>query len=169
MEVNTTYGQWSVIEEIQPKKNHRQMLCKCSCGTVKVVALCNLKSGKSTRCGKCYGKSISKSNHYNWRGVGVIPGTYLNQINISAESRGLLVSVTPEYLNSIFDGTCALSGLKISFEESTASLDRIDSTLGYVVGNVQWVHKDINIMKNKYTQDYFVYLCSKVKEKYDRN
>ena len=32
-------------------------------------------------------------------------------------------------------------------KERTASLDRIDSKLGYILGNIQWVHKQINEMK----------------------
>jgi hypothetical protein len=39
-------------------------------------------------------------------------------------------------------------------------LDRIDSNLGYVVGNVQWVLKEINIMKHTMSHDYFINLCS---------
>jgi hypothetical protein len=65
------------------------------------------------------------------------------------------------------EGKCALSGLPIFFPatnkgEFTASLDRIDSSKGYIEGNVQWVHKDINIMKNKFPQDYFIKICKLV-------
>ena len=49
---------------------------------------------------------------------------------------------------------CALTGLPLSFKptkssigEPTASIDRIDSTRGYVSGYVQWVHKDVNLIK----------------------
>jgi len=55
-----------------------------------------------------------------------------------------------------------LSGLDISFTGKTASLDRIDNEKGYVEGNVQWVHKDINNMKHTYPNDYFVNLCQQV-------
>lgn len=44
----------------------------------------------------------------------------------------------------------------------TASLDRIDSSKGYIKGNIQWVHKDINKMKNNYNQAYFINLCALV-------
>lgn len=45
---------------------------------------------------------------------------------------------------------------------TTASLDRIDSSSGYGLENIQWLHKDINIMKNVHSQDYFLSLCKKV-------
>jgi archaellum component FlaC len=61
---------------------------------------------------------------------------------------------------------CALSGLPIKFarankrtSETSASLDRIDSTKNYVEGNVQWVHKEVNIMKNVYNQEHFIEMC----------
>ena len=45
---------------------------------------------------------------------------------------------------------------------TTASLDRIDSKKGYIKGNLQWVHKDLNIMKNSYPNQYFIEMCKKV-------
>lgn len=44
----------------------------------------------------------------------------------------------------------------------TASLDRIDSTKGYVEGNVQWIHKRLNIMKGKSTDVTFIKDCERV-------
>jgi hypothetical protein len=46
----------------------------------------------------------------------------------------------------------------------TASIDRIDSNLGYTESNVVWVHKDVNIMKNNFTKEYFLMMCQKVTE-----
>jgi hypothetical protein len=70
-----------------------------------------------------------------------------------------------EYAWGIFlsqNRLCALSGKPIYFPQtrkqktkSTASLDRIDSTIGYIEGNVQWVHKTINRMKWDFDEDIF--------------
>lgn len=49
--------------------------------------------------------------------------------------------------------------------ETTASLDRIVSTKGYVEGNVQWVCKMVNIMKNVYDQEDFINMCKKIGNK----
>jgi hypothetical protein len=65
---------------------------------------------------------------------------------------------------------CSISGESILFskwlhkkgERPTASLDRIDSTKGYIEGNVQWVHKDINMMKSNHTTKKFFNWCKKV-------
>ena len=42
---------------------------------------------------------------------------------------------------------------------STASLDRIDSSKGYVKGNIQWVHIAINFMKHSLPEEEFVRWC----------
>ena len=83
--------------------------------------------------------------------------------------------ITKEYIWDLFikqNRKCALSGIELTFplknndKSYNASLDRIDSSLGYIEGNVQWVDKTINIMKNKFNQTYFIELCKKVAEKY---
>ena len=45
---------------------------------------------------------------------------------------------------------------------ATASLDRIDSTKGYIDGNIQWVHKRINTMKMDMSQKDFIDFCKQV-------
>ena len=66
-------------------------------------------------------------------------------------------------------GCCVLTGLPIKLPEDskknythTASLDRIDSNLGYISGNIQFVLKDINIIKQTYSNDRFIELCKMV-------
>lgn len=87
-----------------------------------------------------------------------------------ASGRNLAIDITLEGIWDMYigqDRKCALSGLPIYFGETgtcptTASLDRIDSSKGYIKGNVQWVHKRINIMKNRFSQDEFVAFCRAV-------
>lgn len=54
--------------------------------------------------------------------------------------------------------------LKATKYDGTASLDRIDSSKGYVEGNVHWVHKDINIMKWDFPLETFIKMCKFVAE-----
>ena len=75
------------------------------------------------------------------------------------------------------DKRCALSGVPIEFGtnrvvgriEKTASLDRIDSDKGYVKGNVQWVHKDVNVMKRAISQERFIQLANQIANKHLRS
>ena len=46
--------------------------------------------------------------------------------------------------------------------DANASLDRIDNTKGYEIGNIQWVHKDVNWMKHDFDQSYYIQTCKMV-------
>jgi hypothetical protein len=60
------------------------------------------------------------------------------------------------------DGVCKFSGVKLVLSTYTkinknpiyaASLDRIDSNKGYIKGNIRWVSRAINWMKNDMSDD----------------
>ena len=60
---------------------------------------------------------------------------------------------------------CAITGLPLYFRPvKVASLDRINNADGYTLDNIQWVHRDINKMRNSYSMDYFVKMCKAVVE-----
>lgn len=69
-----------------------------------------------------------------------------------------------------YNDICCMTGLRISLEykEQTASLDRIDNSKGYEVGNIQWVHKDINMMRGPLPIDKFVELCKLISVNADK-
>ena len=93
-------------------------------------------------------------------------GHYWNSIKKGAVHRGIAFHLTPQPVWDLFvaqEGACALSGVPLCFGPSqTASLDRIDSNGSYTLDNIQWVHKEINIMKGSLTEDRFRELCSLV-------
>jgi len=47
---------------------------------------------------------------------------------------------------------------------TTASLDRIDSSIGYTEENVQWIHKDINSLKSNFQESEFFKLVDIIYE-----
>ena len=47
-------------------------------------------------------------------------------------------------------------------KDITASLDRIDSSKGYTIDNLQWIHKVVNIMKRNMSEAELVEWCKKV-------
>lgn len=104
-----------------------------------------------------------KSSGWSWKGCGEISGSYWCNLKNGAKKRNLELSTTIEYAWNLYlqqGGVCALSGLPITFKANkTASLDRIDSSIGYIEGNVQWSHKHINNMKLNLDQNYFIHLC----------
>ncbi len=62
---------------------------------------------------------------------------------------------------------CAISGVELKVVRNgtqTASLDRIDSSKGYTRENIQWLHKDVNLMKRNMTDENFVQWCKVIAE-----
>lgn len=57
--VGSIFGQLTVLETVASNKHgQRMLLCKCSCGTQKVVAIQSLKNGDTKSCG-CYRAEVS--------------------------------------------------------------------------------------------------------------
>jgi hypothetical protein len=106
---------------------------------------------------------FSKKNPYKFHDK--IQSFYWKRTIRGAETRGLEFSIDIDYVWDIFlkqDGKCALSGVKIKFSnirENTASIDRIDSKKGYIYGNIQIVHKKINMLKTNMPDQEFVKWC----------
>lgn len=144
--------------------------CVCDCGETHVVSGGNLRSGRTTACQKCVvGKRAKERERYV---AGDIPQTYWNQIRNGAQDRGIHFDISPEFAYQLFvnqNGLCALTGETIAFRtdsarKHTASLDRIDSSKGYVNNNIQWVHKTVNLMKNHLDQTEFLSWCKKISD-----
>jgi len=145
-------------------------LCECKCGNLTHVTTYALRSGGTKSCG-C--RKHKPSVNYN--GYEELSGVYWGCIQASAKKRGHSFDLKIEDAYNLFLSQydmCALSGLEIKLERNyrrkresqTASLDRIDSTQGYTLDNVQWVHKDIQLMKNSLTEERFYELCRRVAE-----
>lgn len=142
--------------------------CMCDCGNIIHATTRHLNREKCTvkSCG-CLQKE-SGSNHKDWKGVGDISGAWfaMRVLRTSNKRLPIEINVTMEFIWDLFlkqDRRCALSGLPLTIStdsyEGDASLDRIDSSKGYIEGNVQWVHKHINFMKNKFDHNYFIEMC----------
>ena len=171
-----TFGMLKVLKPLETTRNgHKRYLCECSCGCEKQVLATHLVSGKIRSCG-CLNKKTG-SEHFNFDGYGEIHRSIYNAYKNSATNRykhqtrkKIPFEFSIEYLWGLFldqDRKCNISGIEIYFgqknnSDKTASLDRIDSSKGYIEGNVQWVHKDVNMMKRTFDQDYFIDLCKKI-------
>lgn len=179
--IGKTFHWLTLLEPVRKEVSGRVLMywtCRCKCGNETTKREQNIITHRTRSCGclhqhKPTGKRCSK-----WRGYEEISGYYLNNMRENARRRGHECTVTPEYLWKLFlaqNKACALTGLPITFrtrdvrrkhpgEDQTASLDRKDSSLGYVPGNVWWVHKDVNKMKNVFELSYFKKLCRLITE-----
>lgn len=143
-------------------KSHDSFISvRCKCGVETKVAARYLKNGRSKCCRKCGSKR--RDENHKWSGYKDLTGTLLSHIKQGAKRRGIEFSVSKQYLYDLYykqNGRCALTGKEMSWDE--ASLDRIDSNKGYIEGNVQWVLKQVNLMKHKLTTDEFIKICKDV-------
>jgi hypothetical protein len=115
------------------------------------------------RCRACTAKVNNTKPHYIYEQLKL---SWFYKFKTGAETRGIKWQIEVKDIWELYikqGKICSLSGVPIGWEEigrhHTASIDRIDSTKGYTLGNIQLVHKDINIMKSKYPQDYFISMC----------
>jgi hypothetical protein len=170
------FGHITALEKINKKltdgTNRVFWLCQCECGKTLERRQSELYARDKHSCGCKHPRHIGGSANKMWCGVGELNSTYFSEIRCRSKRLGIEFNVTIEYLWDLFliqDKKCALTGLPLRFEtqrrrknpgmEQTASLDRIDSDKGYIEGNIQWVHKDVNIMKNQYPQERFIEIC----------
>ncbi len=163
-----TFGELNVLRQSEAVSKYRGALwvCRCACGREVEIASNCLTSGNNKTCG-------DRKTHYTPPVVGEIPIEHLSHIRNNATKRNYAYTVEPQYLWDLFLGQerkCALTGVLLRFHqgsavhrgETTASLDRIDNSLGYVPGNVRWVHKDINKMRAAHDDKTFVAWCQQV-------
>lgn len=155
------------------KRTDTLVECLCKCGKTHVATLFNVINGRVQSCGCISGGG---KQHLQWTGYEEISGLYWGSIKHGAKIRDIPIEISIQDAWKQFEKQkrkCNLSGLDLAFSKTnaqrksfaTASLDRIDSTKGYVRNNIQWIHKEINKMKNNIDQRRFIELCKYVTKK----
>lgn len=158
--LNKKFNKLKVIEYDSTDKTGVKWKCLCDCGKTTV----------------CYGVDLVRGKHKSccangmWTGYEEIPGKYWTSIKRGAKNRNLEFKLTQKYVWNLFisqSRKCYYTGLDIYFnsyghKDRTASLDRIDSSKGYIEGNVVWCHKDINKMKMAMKKDVFINYCIQI-------
>ena len=160
------FGLWTVIGcvgYIRTTKN-LSWLCKCKCGGELYVQSYALRKGLSKKCPDC-----SKEYPTN-----KVPPTIWKRTKNNAAKRDIEFNITNSYAFKLFKNQkelCSLSGVLLNFPRTSkdltsgnynASLDRIDSYKGYIRDNVQWLDKDVNLMKRRMSDKEFIELCEKI-------
>lgn len=164
--LDSTIGEYTVLEQVKGNGHTAIWKCRCSCGTVKDVKATALKNGDANSCGKC-------KEHYAWKGCGLLSGHYYAILKSGANRRKIDFDISIEYLWGLFEkqnGKCGITGLDIHFTRNytsehktqTASLDRIDSNKAYIIDNVRWVHKLVNTIKWNLSDEEFYFWCNAI-------
>lgn len=165
------FGRLKIIEIISDQINNCK--CLCDCGKICFISWNKINYGQSTSCGCA--KLLKGQESRKYTGYKEISGSHFANIKNGAKRRNIEFNITIEYIWDLYikqDKKCALSGINISFNSSknnnlphgTASLDRINSSKGYIEGNVWWVHKDVNEIKWDFTKEKFLYYIKLIYE-----
>lgn len=144
-------------------------ICSCECGNEKSIIAKHLVSGATTSCG-C---GLFRSGEYSraWKGYKGVSGKYLATLERNAKKRGLTFKINGQdvwnqYLKQ--NKRCSYTNWEISFkgfnQKGSASVDRIDSSRGYEVDNIQIVDKKVNMIKWDLSEKDFLTTCKRVVE-----
>ena len=142
--------------------------CGKSCSRIRRYS--DEKEKRKQRCQRCArAKSVEDNGGIALcdRGTEHFSGRTYASWRLSAVRRHHVWELTKQLLEEIFvkqDGRCALTGIKMSARKPKSpfrpSIDRIDSSKGYELGNVQFICSIVNVMKNKYGEETFTLLCA---------
>lgn len=116
---------------------------------------------------KC--KSCSNFNNTFKGKLKDMPYTWFETKRKGGIHRGLAWDLEPQDIIDLYeeqDSKCALTGWPIGWSSkgltATVSIDRIDSSEGYLKTNIQLLHKDVNMAKQQYSQEYFIEMCKAI-------
>lgn len=179
--IGETYNQLTIIEDlgIERKRSNslRMIKCRCSCGNTTTTNYRDIKKGHTKSCG-CYrksdevleklslhGKEMYKLGNLN---IGFFREDeetkfryYIKQIKRRQKNSKLTISDLRQQWE-IQKGCCAYTNIPLILATHSdydyprfmqASVDRIDSNLGYEVGNIQFVSITCNYAKNAMSHD----------------
>ncbi len=166
----------TIIEYLENGK----VVVKCDCGSVNTLTTKSHFKATS-RCRKCTGPENAKLTYSDYvrphLGIGDISLKVFRYLRKTAKDRSIPFELDLQYLWDLFiqqDRECVYTAVPLKFplkstkagdvdhRAMTASLDRIDSSKGYVKGNVQWVHKIVNRMKGTLSDSEFKNWCKLV-------
>jgi hypothetical protein len=113
------------------------------------------KDGLDNRCKLCKSEQRKKDRDNNYF------KEYTRTKKSECKRKGIDFDLTPEYLESIWTGVCAISGEDIYYGREGrgsdgsqhAHLDRHDPSKGYVEGNVNWIAGRLNRIKYNATEE----------------
>lgn len=166
IKIGDRYKSWTVINGPRSSKNQCiEWEVQCDCGSTRWIQGNELMDpNRCFACQSCAQKERGYNDKIKNGMIGNLDKTRYTKLKRSAKNRGYEFTVTIEYLWNLFkcqNQICAITGDYINSIED-ASLDRIDSSKGYIEGNVQWVTKQANVSKHIMSMEELYEFCKKV-------
>lgn len=176
---NEIIGCYKVLEAATTRKfpsgqTQKYWKVECiHCKNTKEISIQKIFSKSQNGCSSCVKERFAKTNSSRWSNTSVkfVTGMYYHKTKKSAEKRNIVFDISREYMDEIFQSQemkCRYTKYDLFFNDNStignASIDRIDSKLGYIKGNIQWVHKDVNTIKWDLHHEKFIELCRVITE-----
>ena len=147
---------------------HKRSLCRCDCGTEKIIANTHLLSGNTKSCGCLRIERIKEANTGPRKDASAIALKRLHSIKRRyARNKDLEFSLTLEEFSDLSQQDCFYCGISPSnqFNEYKATrenpfeysgIDRFNNTEGYTISNSVACCKVCNLAKRDMTIEDFV-------------
>ncbi len=137
--VGEQFGKWTVLDYAEKRAYATYWLCRCACGTEKIIYQFNLKSGKTLSCGCSrqddparHGKTNTPEYHC-WAQMLARCANKKNPYYYNYGGRGIVVCDRwRDFKNFLED---------MGERPPGTSLDRIDNNSGYRKDNCRWADK----------------------------
>ena len=123
------------------------------------------RSCRTVRANKSPLRYNSKGDNWAWKGYKDVGYKWFSKyFERAGRFRTGTITIQDAYNKLEAQGfKCALSAIPLAWSETSGmSIDRIDSSKEYDLDNIQLVHKDVNLMKNHFDQDYFIEVCKRI-------
>ena len=172
--IGKKFGLLTILDIFKDKHNNtcRPVImakCKCDCGKETTSRLYNIRENSTRSCG-CLNIKIKYEDRDYAARIQVF-----NQYKNNAKTRGLNFELDYEYFSTLISGECFYCGEKHSNETSVSAdgevytlkhngVDRINSSIGYIEGNVVSCCSMCNRMKLDYNVDTWINKVIKIAE-----
>jgi hypothetical protein len=187
------YGRWTVLYRYskniktptleRPKCSSPAYMCRCECGKEVVVVGKSLWSGDSKSCGCLkrdrqieanHGMTREKSGSFIDDRVEARIRNVISMYRSNAKEKRLPFELTYDMVSTLIQGPCTYCGIEPSntsvhykYKDEVfhySGIDRIDSSMGYIPGNVVSCCKICNISKNNMSKNDFTEWVKRVYE-----
>jgi len=149
--------------------------CQCDCGKITEIPSIAITTKGTKSCG-----CLLFANTDRYTGIGDLRGTYWSSLKHGAKKRNISFKLEMQDAYDVLvkqNFKCALSGLDICLVRNprlakkngisqTASLDRINPKIGYQLDNIQWLHVDVNFMKQDFNNKEMIEMCKRIVNQY---